>query len=236
MITLTPTVSTDDLSQLHTCDYLREIQYFDHFGNPSLHISHGFTPYKTDLLTLQEYDGINRESKLWLPVAESTAGGAFLPSVEVSEAVCKASYYEKDSSPFSSPEYDSSSLNRIVKKYGPGVAWQNHPVKTDVLTNIERKNAVDRVDSCFIVCRYRIKNDSLVCAGEYDAGTLEVVRTIDEDNHVSYEFKDKAGRIVLVRQSDDNQISYDTYHVYDNYGNLCMMLPPMAADYFFDEG
>lgn len=76
----------------------------------------------------------------------------------------------------------------------------------------------------------------MVCAGEYDAGTLEVVRTIDEDNHVSYEFKDKAGRIVLVRQSDDNQISYDTYHVYDNYGNLCMMLPPMAADYFFDEG
>ena len=236
VITLTPTVSTDDLSQLHTCDYLREIQYFDHFGNPSLHISHGFTPYKTDLLTLQEYDGINRESKLWLPVAESTGGSAFLPSAEVSEAVCKASYYEKDSSPFSSPEYDSSSLNRIVKKYGPGVAWQNHPVKTDVLTNIERKNAVDRVDSCFIVCRYRIKNDSLVCAGEYDAGTLEVVRTIDEDNHVSYEFKDKAGRIVLVRQSDDNQISYDTYHVYDNYGNLCMMLPPMAADYFFDEG
>ena len=43
VITLTPTVSTDDLSQLHTCDYLREIQYFDHFGNPSLHISHGFT-------------------------------------------------------------------------------------------------------------------------------------------------------------------------------------------------
>ncbi|MCS2760753.1 hypothetical protein NXV13_05305 [Bacteroides ovatus] len=107
-------------------------------------------------------------------------------------AVCKASYYEKDSSPFSYPEYDSSSLNRIVKKYGPGVAWQNHPVKTDVLTNIERKNAVDRVDSCFIVCRYRIKNDSLVCAGEYDAGTLEVVRAIDEDNHVSYEFKDKS--------------------------------------------
>ena len=63
-----------------------------------------------------------------------------------------------------------------------------------------------------------------------------MVRAIDEDNHVSYEFKDKAGRIVLVRQSDDNQLSYDTYHVYDNYGNLCMVLPPMAADYFFDEG
>ena len=91
-------------------------------------------------------------------------------------------------------------------------------------------------DSCFIVCRYRIKNDSLVCAGEYDVGALEVVRTIDEDNHVSYEFKDKAGRIVLVRQSDDNQLSYDTYHVYDNYGNLRMVLPPMAADCFFDEG
>ena len=91
-------------------------------------------------------------------------------------------------------------------------------------------------DSCFIVCRYSIKNDSLVCAGKYDVGALEVVRTIDEDNHVSYEFKDKAGRIVLVRQSDDNQLSYDTYHVYDNYGNLRMVLPPMAADCFFDEG
>lgn len=52
VITVTPTVSIDNLSQLHIRDYLREIQYFDHFGNPSLHIFHGGTPYRTDLLTL----------------------------------------------------------------------------------------------------------------------------------------------------------------------------------------
>ena len=58
----------------------------------------------------------------------------------------------------------------------------------------------------------------------------------DDSNPVSYTHLDVYKRQVLVRQSDDNQLSYDTYHVYDNYGNLCMVLPPMAADYFFDEG
>ena len=61
--------------------------------------------------------------------------------------------------------------------------------------------------------------------GYYAAGTLYVTKTTDEDNNISYEFKDKLGQTVLQRQMDGNE-RYDTYYVYDDSGNLDLVFPP----------
>ena len=62
----------------------------------------------------------------------------------------------------------------------------------------------------------------------YPSGELLVIRVINEDNNVSYTFKDKSGKILLNRQvnisNDNNKIFLDTYMVYDNAGNLCYVL------------
>ena len=47
--------------------------------------------------------------------------------------------------------------------------------------------------------------------------------------NVSYEFKDKLGRVVLTRQMDGS-LAHDTYYVYDEYGNVRFVLPPLASD------
>ena len=64
----------------------------------------------------------------------------------------------------------------------------------------------------------------------YPAGELYAPRTTDEEGTgVSLEFKDKQGHLLLSRRK--NGASYhDTYYVYDSYGNLRAVLPPLAAD------
>ena len=39
----------------------------------------------------------------------------------------------------------------------------------------------------------------------------------------------KSGRVLLTRQMNGGE-AHDTYTVYDNYGNVCFVLPPLAAD------
>jgi hypothetical protein len=45
-------------------------------------------------------------------------------------------------------------------------------------------------------------------------------------------FKDKLGRVVLTRKFVDNTEGgkVDTYNIYDDYGNLVMVIPPAALD------
>lgn len=59
IITLRPMVKTDSLETLPESGQLQEIQYFNHLGLPTEKIRKGFTPALNDLITLQEYDGMN---------------------------------------------------------------------------------------------------------------------------------------------------------------------------------
>lgn len=73
---------------------------------------------------------------------------------------------------------------------------------------------------------------SLTKGANYPTGELYVTQIKDErtDNTraISYEFKDKLGQVVMTRQINDGA-NLDTYYVYDDYGNLCYVLPPLAA-------
>ena len=62
-------------------------------------------------------------------------------------------------------------------------------------------------------------------SSNYAAGTLQVVKTTDEDGHVSYTFTDRLGRTLLARRMDGST-QHDTYYVYDPAGNLRYVLQP----------
>ena len=53
----------------------------------------------------------------------------------------------------------------------------------------------------------------------------------DEDENKVISFKDMRGLLVLKRVIDvkNSNLEHDTYYVYDNRGNLCFVLPPMAS-------
>ena len=68
--------------------------------------------------------------------------------------------------------------------------------------------------------------------GVYPSGSLEVVRSTDEDGHVRLSFLDKQGRTLLDRGVLSGDSYADTYYVYDSRGLLRHVLTPaMGSDF-----
>lgn len=77
-------------------------------------------------------------------------------------------------------------------------------------------------------CKYYKVNSSgnLEIEGNYRPASLYVTMQTDEDGNVSYVFTGMRGKQILTRQLSDN-ISHDTYYIYDDLDNLRFVLSPM---------
>jgi RHS repeat-associated protein len=204
--------------------YMDVIQYYDGLGRPIQKVQKAFSPSGKDLVTIQEYDNYGRESNSWLPTPYSGNGNYTDPAIIFSES---KSYYA-DNSPYSSAVYENSPLNRVMQKYGPGNSWRD--AKRCVRDTFYTNNGSDTLRCAY----YHVTSDNqLVKSGNYDDSQLYVTRTMDEDYHRIFEFKDKLGQLILTRQINNNQ-NHDTYYVYDDFGNKCFVLPPIAADSLTD--
>ncbi|MDH6309444.1 RHS repeat-associated protein [Dysgonomonas sp. PFB1-18] len=204
-------------------DFIDQIQYFDGLGRLSQTVQRGITPNKGDLISLQEYDSYGRQSNTWLP-ALSAQNGAFVDEPEVKNAAIQLN---NDQKPYAKSIYENSPLNRVTAQFGPGADWHNagNAVRTGYLTNDNTKDSL----KCIL---YKVNGTgtvtSLVNAGYYANSTLLVTRVTDEEGHLAYEFKDKLGQVLLTRTVAEEGY-LDTYYVYDKAGNLCYVLPPLAA-------
>ncbi|GHT05170.1 cell well associated RhsD protein [Bacteroidia bacterium] len=201
--------------------YLDAVHYFDGLGRPVQQVQVGFTPSQTDWVAFQEYDAYGREWKSWLPVNTGSGSGHFRDLEDLKSRTNTA--YGTEPVRYSETQYEPSPLNRVEKQYGPGQAWRTADrfVQTAYLTN----NADD------YPCRYYyVSGDNLEKnANDYANGSLFVTQITDEDNKTTYEFKDKLGRVILQRQVDTDG-NYDTYYVYDDFGNRRFVLPPLIED------
>lgn len=198
--------------------YMDEIVYYDGLGRPFQTVQKGITPSLQSLISLQEYDEVGRKGKSWLPV---TSASHYMGSADVISSA--PGNYNNDSHPYHQPVYESSPLNRVIQQYGPGADWYSgHPVATEYLANT--------TVSPLHCINYSVNSSGgLVNNGNYVATQLYVTKVTDEDGNVGYTFIDKLERTVLTRQMKDN-ITHDTYYVYDDYGNLCFVLQPMYQE------
>ena len=199
--------------------HVDDISYFDGLGRPfqSVNKTVQNNVTKQRLATLLEYDYYGRETNMWLPTS------VMADYVEVSTfrntAVGSSGY--NDSYPYSQSIYEASPLNRPLQQYGAGKLWHsnNRAVRTEYLVNASDS---DRA------CKFYTVNGTSLSGGTefYAANLLNVIKTTDEGNNVSYTFTDKLGRIVLTRQMNGTE-AHDTYYVYNDKGNLCFVLQPM---------
>lgn len=219
-------VLTKNYQYMTGCQYLESVQYFDGLGRDLLAIARGITPGKQDLVTLTEYDNLGRKTRIWLPgLLTKNQSSICLDSLK--KSMTTSELYGRDANPYTETRYELASMERVSKIYSPGEEWYNH----------------DKA----IVTEYYLNNTSLPCpfyhltftetsyvinkTGNCVQNELYMTKTVDEDGNTSCEFVNKMGQIVMTRQINGKK-NHDTYYIYDDYGNLCVVLPPKAVAQF----
>lgn len=198
---------------------LVNIDYYDGLGRPEQSVQVGITPNKKDLVTLQEYDGFGRESNMWLPGYGSGQGAYTAPATVKTSA--KTSALNNDQNPYSHPVYENSPLNRVQQQFGAGSLWHDNEKA------VEYQRHTNSTSADYICAYYYLMGDHLKKEGNYANNQLFAEKTFDEDGNWSVTLTDKLGRTILHRAF--NNMPYDTYYVYDDFGNLRYVLPPIAS-------
>ncbi len=213
----------------------RTIQYMDGLGRPQQAIVFSGSPGGKDIVQHIEYDAFGREQFKYLPYVADVSNGAFIGTAAADQdnfydpytTPALAANVAKDTQPFSHTIFEPSPLNRVLEQGAPGEVWQpenGHAVKFEYTINVEGEVyewEITELGSC-----------KLSSNTHYDPNQLYVSVTKDE-NWISgndgtvREYTDKQGRVVLKRTYDEN-IAHDTYYVYDDFGNLRVVLPPEA--------
>ncbi len=233
---LVPT--TGSLESLSTNDKKQAVTYFDGLGREKQAVQSNATPTGKSIIVHYEYDEFGRQVKEYLPAPTTINTLDIFPDAEN----LTSSYYQSQYSTnvtYSEKQLEASPLSRLEKQAAPGDAWamgSGHEIKFKYDTNasgeVRNYKAITTWNSTNKV--YEI---SLTLDGYYDSGQLYKTTTADENSDTNgngggriEEFKDKEGRVVLKR-TYEGTAQYNTYYVYDKYGNLTYVLPPKLSDF-----
>jgi RHS repeat-associated protein len=228
-------------------DVMETITYLDGLGRPIQNIAIKASPSKQDIITPIEYDSIGRQKKEYLPYMDYSINLASyrMNAINVINDYYKINYPTDVSSilpnPYSQKQFEKSPLNRVLKLASPGSDWalgSGHEIKLDYQTNGENEVKQFKVST-------ELNNtiDSKIYASPYyPSGQLYKTITKDENwipsdgnNKTTHEFKDKEGHVVLKRTFAESLVNniltnthHDIYYVYDEYGNLIYVIPPLT--------
>ena len=217
------------------------ITYFDGLGRPMQQIANQQSVTGKDIITHIEYDGFGRQIKDYLPFTSSSSNMEYNQNALTGTT----SYYNKviydnTSNPFSEKKIESSPLNRVLKQAAPGTDWAmdaGHEIKLDYQTNTDTEVKLYKATTTWDA-GLGLYDISFSDKENYEANQLYKTITYDENSAANptdekfgstVEFKNKEGQVVLKRTYESNE-KHDTYYVYDDYGNLTYVLPPMFTN------
>ncbi len=228
-----------------------QVSYFDGLGRPIQQVAHKQSNSGKDIVTHLEYDQFGRQTRDYLPYVSTGASLNYLPSAQTDLLNFYSSpnptntgnpHFEATANPFSEKLLESSPLNRVFKQAAPGDAWamgSGKEIKFDYQTNTSSDD----------VKLFKISTIWNASKGLYDIPTSltattyadnQLYKTITKDknwkaadgkNNTTEEFKDKEGKVVLKRTYNiigSATEKHDTYYIYDQFGNLTFVLPPLV--------
>lgn len=219
-----------------------QVTYFDGLGRPIQQIANAQSNSGKNIITHMEYDTFGRQTKEYLPYKSDSTILDFVPN-PLSGLL---SYYsspdpsvngnpnqEATTNPYSEKEMEASPLNRVFKQAAPGDSWAmglGHEIKMDYQANDSLEVKYFKATATWSSgnLSYGI---AITDNGYYNKNELYKTVTKDENwtsgnDNTTQEFKNKEGQVVLKRTY--NGEAYDTFYVYDQYGNLTYVLPPLA--------
>ena len=203
---------------------VQSVQYTDGLGRPKQDIAIGSTYGGSDMITSYFYDpATGRQTKQYLPITKTSTGGALQT---VSEA--DINNYHGVENAYAEVRTEDSPLSRPVETAAPGDPWKmsgGKTKKTEYLFNglneVKKYTAVsDDRDYIF---------EPTVTQSVYSPNVLNKLVSTDEDGNISVVYKNSMGQTLMTRQ-DLGTEKLDTYYVYNQYGQLVMIVPPKASD------
>ncbi|RNA62004.1 RHS repeat-associated core domain-containing protein [Chryseobacterium nematophagum] len=203
------------------------IMYYDGLGRELQNIHNASTPLGKDIVIPFEYDISGRKAKDFLPIPTTQSHGFLVDPATITSLGSMA--YNGENA-FSEKVYEESPLNRAVVQAQPGIAWQKNSGHEIKFVNDINSNS-DEVKKYMITLSLMgdIYTPSLSVSAAFDSGSLIKKIIKDEDNNPTEEYINNEGRLILKRKFINN-LKADTYYVYDIYGNLTYVLPPLASD------
>lgn len=230
--------SSGQVSTLTVQDANKTISYFDGLGRPVQAIVIQGSPTGKDLVSVNEYDEYGREIKKLLPYVDM---GTSYGALRATAFTDQMNFYQpgtatipgvaRDANPFAQSFLEFSPMGRPLEQGNPGTNWQPGSGHTMKLVNSINTTADD-------VKRWTIGYTTGAVplkAGEYAAGDLLKIITIDEHNKQVVEYKDKEGKTILKKVQIADAITHAytswlcTYYVYDEFNRLRYVLPPKVV-------
>mgnify|MGYP002692551716 CR=1 FL=1 len=203
------------------------VSYVDGLGRIMETARKGNEPQGGNLVSMQEYDSWGRKGNDWLEAAKDGEAGAYVSPVECRTLASQTN--NGDSRPYAETVYEASPLNRPVRQYKPGQEWHDKGKSVNVLYTTNTADAGELGCLMFTAVEGFNSDMTVTASGYYSAGSLQVVKAIDEDGKVRLEFTDRTGNIILHRQIEFKgsvPAFCDTYYIYNDIGNLQAVLPP----------
>lgn len=186
--------------------------YYDDAGREIQTVQKGITPLHKDFANYIDYDAFNCKKQVWDYIPTTQSSGDFIPIESLAEYdnAKYANFHHIDY------EYDLSSLRPLISETGKNTAGHSisYFQKYSIPTNVYRYTYIDDL---------QIKNEGKIINPIYSE------KVTDEDGISKQIYKDADGHIILERRYLSASSYYDTYYVYDIYGDLNCVLPPKVS-------
>ena len=227
-------------------------QYVDGLGRALQTVNWQMSSGNRDLVTPIEYDEFGRQVYNYLPYQSSSGDGNFKANPFEEQKIFYGTTYPNEQPALKNEKfyygktiYEASPLNRIKKSFSPGNSWvgsegttSEKAVRIQHLTNdindqVRMWNIADNTfDNTGISEMLNIPNS----IEAYTPGELYKTITTDENDNQTVEYKDKQERTILKKVQADRVIDTDpytnwlcTYYVYDDLGQLRLVIQPKAV-------
>ncbi len=207
------------------------IDYYDGLIRPSQMILFAWSASGDDLITPFTYDDFGRSEKEYLSFVKSENNGQYIEDA----GVFQSKYYANTPPqnihdpqfPYAPVCYENAPLNRLIKQGYPGESWQINIDKQSVYPT-----GFDYTMNTLEIPSWKIKNNTIVRDAVYNPFELYVTTSIEPLDQfriiIIEEYKDKFDRTLLTKVTGGDKVT-KTYYVYDDFGLLRGIIPPVAA-------
>ncbi|WP_172276984.1 DUF6443 domain-containing protein [Chryseobacterium sp. LAM-KRS1] len=198
------------------------VEYFDGLGRPVQTIAIKATPLGRDVVTPIEYNPLGKQVKDYLPIPQPGTQDGAIYGNPLDNASAAGYGNEKI---YSEKIYDNVYTNRVKQVISVGTAWAQKPIDMGYDTNINGEVKKYTITTNWLENR---TDSGIALSGNYAANQLMKTTITDEDLNTTTEFKNGEGKTVLVRKNDGTK-DIDTYYLYNEFGQLVYVLPPLAV-------